>query len=129
MIKYRGEINDLIAKMFAILPRVRDANRASVTAYISRVYELVMAVVGSVNDTAVNDALQSRFKSYIETEESRLKGNLEAVEYDIDQLDTLSLITGPGRIEKVGGLVLFFFLTTSLMRVSVSISCRCSACY
>lgn len=129
MIKYRGEINDLIAKMFAILPRVRDANRASVTAYISRVYELVMAVVGSVNDTAVNDALQSRFKSYIETEESRLKGNLEAVEYDIDQLDTLSLITGPGRIEKVGGLVLFFFFTTSLMRVSVSISCRCSACY
>lgn len=111
MIKYRGEITDIIAKMFAILPRVRDANRASVTAYMSSVYTFVMTVVDSVNPTAVNDALQVRFKGYIEAEESRLKGNLEAIQYDIDDLDTLSLITGPGRIEKVVDLVLLFILT------------------
>lgn len=114
MIKYRGEITDLIAKMFAILPRVPDANRVSVAAYIKRIYELVMTFVDSINDAAVNDALQARFKSYTEAEESRLRKGLEDVKHDIDQLDTLSLITGPGRIEKVGRLILTFisFMTT-----------------
>jgi hypothetical protein len=43
-----------------------------------------------------------RFKSYLEAEEARLSTNLKAVDYVIDGTDTLTLITGVGRIEKVG---------------------------
>jgi hypothetical protein len=43
-----------------------------------------------------------RFKSYLEAEETRLSTSLKAVNYNIDGTDTLTLITGAGRIEKVG---------------------------
>jgi hypothetical protein len=42
-----------------------------------------------------------RFKSYLEAEEARLGNNLRAVDYVIDGIDTLPLIAGVGRIEKV----------------------------
>lgn len=51
--------------------------------------------------SAVNDALQEKFRSFVEDEEARLERNLDAVDYDIDAADTLVLVTGEGRIEKV----------------------------
>jgi hypothetical protein len=42
-----------------------------------------------------------KFKTYIEAEEARLENNLQAVDYIIDGMETLTLITGVGRIEKV----------------------------
>lgn len=102
MVKYQAKIQALISKMFTILPHILPANRAGVHDYIIKVYEVVTTIVASVNvcnDT--NEALQARFSTYVDAEEARLKGNLEAVEYDIDAEDTLSLVVGPGRIEKV----------------------------
>lgn len=49
----------------------------------------------------MNENIQSKFESYVETEERRLEQNLDRFRYDIDEEDTLSLITGPDRIEKV----------------------------
>jgi hypothetical protein len=49
----------------------------------------------------VNEALQEKFSSYVEAEEERLRGNLEAVDYDLDAANTLTLVTGQGRIERV----------------------------
>lgn len=49
----------------------------------------------------VNDVIQAKFQSYIDEEEARLAANLDAVDYDIDAADTLVLVTGPDRIEKV----------------------------
>jgi hypothetical protein len=88
--------------MFAILPAIRPENRASVNEYISTIYTGVTTLESSVNACYTNDALQARFKTYVEGEEARLKGNLETVKYDIDAMDTLALVTGPGRIERVG---------------------------
>lgn len=102
MTQYQSKIRALISKMFAILPNILPANRASVHQYINKTYEMVTTITASVNicnDT--NEALQARFSSYIEAEEARIRGNLEAVEYDIDAEDTLSLVVGPGRIERV----------------------------
>jgi hypothetical protein len=42
-----------------------------------------------------------KFKPYLDAEEARLGANLEAVDYILDGTDTLQLITGVGRIEKV----------------------------
>ena len=37
----------------------------------------------------------------IEAEEKRLKGSLELINYDIDDLGTLEAVIGTGRVEKV----------------------------
>ena len=50
-------------------------------------------------------SLQERFKSYVEAEEEWLHEGLETVRYDINAMDTLLLVTGPGRIEKVRSAV------------------------
>ena len=66
-----------------------------------------MASAGGTKCGAKNrdsDYLEERFRSYVETEEERLRDGLETVKYAIDGMDTLSLITGQGRIEKVSSL-------------------------
>ncbi len=41
------------------------------------------------------------FLPYVQDEEKRLKSQLEAFQYSIDASDSLLLITGPGRLERV----------------------------
>jgi hypothetical protein len=61
----------------------------------------VTSLESAVNPCFVNEGLQEKFNSYVEAEEARLRGNLEAVDYDLDAANTLSLVTGDGRIERV----------------------------
>lgn len=90
-----------MSKMFSLLPDIRPANLPAVHDYIESVYRPISTLVVSVNSAPIDEALHAHFKKYTEAEELRLKRNLEAVKYDIDALDTLSLVTGPGSIEKV----------------------------
>jgi hypothetical protein len=87
--------------MFAVLPTVRPENRNAVNDYLLSVYESVTTLTDSVNYCPRSDALRARFRSYIDSEEERLRKNLDEVDYDIDARDTLALVTGPGRIERV----------------------------
>ena len=101
--KYRDMIVDIYTKMFAIRPQIHSANRKVVDGYLRTVWAhictLTSSFVGS-RHTILNQ-LQRRFSSYVEAEEERLRQGLEEVRYDIDAMNTLLLITGPGRIEKV----------------------------
>lgn len=101
MVIYAAKIGELLAKMFAILPNIRPLNKSAVNAYLGAIYPGVASLQNGVQDCTVNYALQQKFQSYIDSEENRLRRNLEAVKYDIDAADTLVLVTGPGRIEKV----------------------------
>lgn len=101
MTTYVSKIQELIAKMFAILPNVSPVNKSSVNAYLDTIYTGVTSISSGVNGCAINEGLQEKFRTYVETEEARLQGNLEAIDYDIDASDTLILITGEGRIERV----------------------------
>lgn len=46
-------------------------------------------------------SLRQLFQAYMDKEEARMRENLEAVRYDLDALDTVYLIVGPNKIEKV----------------------------
>ena len=85
--------------MFAILPKILPANLKAVNTYLSKIHQSATNLYSSVSVCYWSN--QSRFKSFVDAEEARLKKNLEAVRYDIDAADTLLLITGPGRIERV----------------------------
>lgn len=60
---------------------------------------LVRSVVAPVNN---DPELERRMLPYVQQEEQRMERSLLDVAYDIDDQNTLSLITGPGRIERVG---------------------------
>ena len=98
---YADKIVQLFAKMSAIRPSILSANQGAVQDYLQTVWKSVCTITSSFVRTYQPDSLQQRFASYVEAEECRLRDGLKTVRYDIDAMDTLSLITGPGRIEKV----------------------------
>jgi len=69
--------------------------------YCEGVWQFVHTLTASVLslDSSMTDP--GKFKFHLEGEETRLGKNLRAVNYVIDGTDTLALIAGGGRIEKV----------------------------
>ena len=49
----------------------------------------------------LSEDAQVKFKEYVQFEEDRLRKNLTAIKYDIDALETVYGVIGPGRVEKV----------------------------
>ena len=87
--------------MFALKPCIHPENRPMVDKYLEEMWlSLVLAVMG-LQPLILSEQIQRRFKEYVDVEEQRLKRNLETVRYRIDDLTTLSVVTGPGQIEKV----------------------------
>ncbi|KAF8518842.1 hypothetical protein BU17DRAFT_90643 [Hysterangium stoloniferum] len=107
---YASKIQELTGKMFAILPSIRSENLGFVNNYLNQVYPTVTTLQASVNVSYRNEGLKARFQSYVDAEEERLKNNLQAIKYDIDESDTLALVTGPGRIEKYLFPILYLLL-------------------
>ncbi|KAF7329876.1 VPS13 domain-containing protein [Mycena kentingensis (nom. inval.)] len=107
---YHTKIHDILGKMFAIRPRLLPANKSGVDRYLEAIYRGVYTVVGSLNACYAPDGLQQRFAAYVTAEEERLRGNLEAIRYDIDAFETLELVTGEGRIDRYVLPLFYLFL-------------------
>ena len=105
IINYARKIEDLFAKMEGVRSVVLPPNREAVDEYFGYVWNDVHTLTAAVlsqssPQSSVPDDFK-RFQSYLEAEEVRLGNNLRAVDYVIDEVDTLPLIAGVGRIEKV----------------------------
>ena len=87
--------------MEGVRSMVLPPNREAVDRYFQYVWKDVHTLTAAVLSqySWVDDP--KRFKSYLEAEEARLGNNLRGVDYVIDGVDTLPLITGVGHIEKV----------------------------
>jgi len=101
IIDYAYRIEDLFAKMEGIRAEILPLNLQSVFEYFTRVWEPVHTLIAAVLSLQPSQDDPEKFKSYIEAEETRLRNNLRAVDFIIDGTDTLTLITGVGRVEKV----------------------------
>ena len=88
--------------MEGVRTTVLPPNRKGVDRYFGVVWEIVHTLTTAANSLDSVLADSGKFKLYLEAEETRLETNLRAVNYVIDGIDTLTLITGGGRIEKVG---------------------------
>ncbi|KAI0360925.1 hypothetical protein OH77DRAFT_1517315 [Trametes cingulata] len=97
---YRDKITEITAKMFSLEPLIHAANAQASAAYLETVWKRISTLTSSILGNYQPDALKERFQDYVDAEEQRLREGLETVRYDIDAMDTLTLITGPGRIEK-----------------------------
>jgi hypothetical protein len=90
--------------MEGVRSMVLPPNREAVDRYFANVWETVhtlTAAVLSQNSSQNSGPDDPKFTSYLEAEEVRLGNNLRAVDYVIDGIDTVPLIAGVGRIEKV----------------------------
>ena len=102
IIDYAQKIEDLFAKMEGIRAEVLPANQELMDIYFTDVWKRVHRLTDAAPSPLPLSFDPENFKPYLEAEEARLSTNLKAVNYFIDGTDTLSLITGLGRIEKVG---------------------------
>ena len=102
IIEYAQKIEDLFAKMEGIREEVLPPNREGMDSYFAAVWKRVHRLTDAAPSPLYLSFDPGKFQSYLEAEETRLSTNLKAVNYIIDGTDTLSLITGEGRIEKVG---------------------------
>ncbi|KAH9171873.1 hypothetical protein EDB89DRAFT_2070429 [Lactarius sanguifluus] len=99
IIDYANKIEELLAKMEGIRAEVLPPNRRAFDDYFRFVWEAVHTLTAAVTPEP-GLSTSDRFKSHLEAEEARLSTNLKTVDYTIDGTDTLTLITGVGRIEK-----------------------------
>jgi hypothetical protein len=101
IIDYANKLEHLFAKMEGVRTTVLPPNREAVDLYFKWVWAPVHTLTAAVLSLSSGIDDSEKFKSYLEAEEARLGKNLDAVNYVIDGIDTLTLITGVGRIEKV----------------------------
>ncbi|KAI9062327.1 hypothetical protein FKP32DRAFT_1612624 [Trametes sanguinea] len=100
MTRYVVDIDHILDKMFAIKSHILPANRRSVERYLDQVWSPITELTTALRRAERNDVVEDRFRGYVQAEEDRLREGLEQARYDIDAVDTLQLVTGPGRIEK-----------------------------
>ena len=98
---YCRKISEIFDKMFAMRPSIHSSNRNAVDRYLKTVWKQTCTLCSSFAWSSQPDSLQDRFQSFIDAEEKHLQEGLEMMQYNIDAMDMLSLVTGPGRIEKV----------------------------
>ena len=89
--------------MEGVRAEVLPPNRQSVDDYFTFAWFTIHTLTAAVTPLQPEPGTSTwdKFKTYLEAEEARLSTNLKAVDYVIDGTDTLTLITGAGRIEKV----------------------------
>jgi hypothetical protein len=102
IIDYAQKIEDLFAKMEGVRARVLPPNREAVDKYFATVWMAVHTLTAAVSplSSELDATAVEHFKLHLDSEEARLGNNLRAVNYIIDGMDTVTLIT-EGRIEKV----------------------------
>lgn len=101
MTRYAEEIDRILDKMFSVKKFVLPANRRSVEQYLDTVWSPVTELTAGFRRIKKGDVMEKRFEAYVDAEESRLQNALQDINYQIDAVDILQLVTGSGRIDKV----------------------------
>lgn len=104
---YQNKICGVLQAMLQTLTSVLHANRVIADGYLAdSTFTKVDLLLRSVTPTNTYDLdLDQKMQPYVLEEEKRLEHNLQSVAWEIDDANTLSLITGPGRIERVRYLI------------------------
>lgn len=97
---YANEIRTLFYHIEQAMPRIHPLNRAAVELYLRQTWGPLTVLVLAL-DPWYDSSLQDRFQDYVDHEKQRIQTNLEKIKYNIDALDTLYLVVGSGRLEKV----------------------------
>ncbi|KAI1798085.1 hypothetical protein LXA43DRAFT_7935 [Ganoderma leucocontextum] len=94
--RYRRKICTLLVRMDALRAsdNMRYSNQPSVQLYMNEASRRIYQMTASFQDDLEESALLPHFRRYIDAEESRIRLALERVDYDVSDLDTLTLVLG-----------------------------------
>jgi len=98
---YCEKIEEIFDAMIRLAYEVLPENRKEVASYISIVWIYVTVFAQSIEREDGTENLKSKFQSYVDAEEARLRRNFEDIKYDIDSYETVQLVAGEGRAEMV----------------------------
>jgi len=98
---YREKIEEIFDAMIHLAYEVLPENRREVSSYIDTVWGPVTVFVRSIAWERGTEDLKSKFQSYVDAEEARLRKNFEDIKYDIDSYEMVQLVAGEGRTETV----------------------------
>lgn len=102
---YHDRIQRVVSRITELSGEMLPVNRAIYDRFqgsgILGNFELILAAAYKAEDhIAWDPQLFDKFKSYVITEEKRMKETLETIKYRIDAPTTLTLLLGSGRLEK-----------------------------
>ena len=103
--QYRYRIRNCFSELYSLCGSLIPGNAGVFSAVITfRIVEFVIVRVHTIDAGDIEDEYQNpSFQAYAEGVEKQLKKRLERLNYLIDDRNTLSLVTGPGRLEEVCG--------------------------
>jgi len=81
-------------------------NRKAIDKYFTTVWKAVHTLTAAVPSRYYDLDDSEKFELYLKSEKERLEKKLQALHYVIDGIDTVTLITGGDRIEKVKDYVI-----------------------
>ena len=97
----------LFAHMFSMRTGIKAENRYWVDYYLRAVWPVAFELAQSLRPANVAEHIEDKFQAFADFEERRIRQNLEDIRFDIDALDTVYVVAGPGRIEKVSAYGVF----------------------
>lgn len=116
---YFIRIQVLLARIGRLARDLSPANNFLVDYFLNDCWpnyslDQILAGVCTSLEGAERDAhIFERFKGYVDEEEAKIKRKLESVKYCVDAQDTLQLVIGSSRLEKVN--ITFFYAAISYL--------------
>ncbi|PIL29997.1 hypothetical protein GSI_07908 [Ganoderma sinense ZZ0214-1] len=110
MTHYVVQIDQLLNKMFSVKSLVLPANRRFIERYLDAIWSPITELTLGFRRAEWSEVMREKFERYVVEEEDRMREKLETIRYDIDGADMLTLVTGPGRIEKNVFVLLYLLL-------------------
>ncbi|THH29709.1 hypothetical protein EUX98_g4473 [Antrodiella citrinella] len=95
---YAKAIHEILSAMFDMRPKLLPRNRYWADYHLDRVWPYIAELILDLRKREVPD-LEHKFRPFMLKEEERIRGNLRDIRYDIDALDTVPVVAGPGRTE------------------------------
>ncbi|KAG6872961.1 hypothetical protein C0995_004715 [Termitomyces sp. Mi166 len=131
---YHTKIYRLLRKIYKLRDRILPDNRQALDAHLSRgaMYnvELLLHSTKTLSqETMIPQELERLRDQFGAEEEERIRERLEKIAYTIDSPATMSLVTGPGRIERLARTHIlhvneFWKAGESLLNVFLTFSAR-----
>jgi hypothetical protein len=117
---YFTRIQVLLARIGRLTRDLSPANNFVVDYFVNDCWpnyslDQILAGVSTGLEGVGRDALLfERFKDYVDEEEAKMKKKLKSVKYCLDAQNTLQIVIGSGRLEKVS-IVLFYAAVSHLI--------------
>ncbi|PCH37803.1 hypothetical protein WOLCODRAFT_64720 [Wolfiporia cocos MD-104 SS10] len=108
--RYLRDISTIIDKMTALIPKAHAANRNKLYSSCEIIWWEIAWMTSTFKPFNLRTSARQQFQDYVAAEERRIYENLCNVRFRIDDLSTLVLVTGPGRIEQHLFPLLFLML-------------------